>query len=531
MPTALELLLHRLDELRRSPYRVRYQVPSLWIPPHLHAGIRRLDNPADYYYRIVSSILARPYQQQCAFGKNELIYLAFIRLTTAWDHDGSGVISYRPGNDGWRQTGTLLKTIALLPYLKSLGVTTLLLLPPTSHGRLRIKGNLGSPYAPRDHRAIEETLSEPILQLGAETEFSALVEACHRMGIRLLVELALRVASLDCPLIAEHPDSFYWVRADAPDPLMPPHFTDDQLRAIERCIKSGDFAALPEPPAEYRDLFVEPPQNVWCLPDGSFVGITADGLTCRVPSAFADYPPNDRQPVWSDITYFQLHRNARYNYIAYNTVRYYMPQLDGHENRSLWEYLTSIVPDYIERFAIDGILLDMGHAFPRPLHALIVERSRQTDPRTIFIEESFDRADRIASAFGYDAVVGDVWHYARSIESLRRFATELERLPSLRYLATPDTHNTPRIASSGIEAALYAYSICSQLPNGIPTVTTGSELGEIMPINTGLDFTENELAIYSAQRLPLFSGHVLRWDTPDIRLLRFLVGLYGTRSR
>lgn len=47
-----------------------------------------------------------------------ITYNMFPRLTTAFDHDGSGKLETGPNRGGWRDTGTLLKAIAFLPFLR-----------------------------------------------------------------------------------------------------------------------------------------------------------------------------------------------------------------------------------------------------------------------------------------------------------------------------------------------------------------------------------------------------------------------------
>jgi len=530
MLTPLEHVREKLCAI--ESHTANYRIPTLWLTPHTYAGVRRLERPAAYFRAIIEQILSLPEQsRRTQLGQNELFYLAPLRYVTAWDHFESGEISYALSPDGWRKTGTFLKMIALLPYLQSIGVTWLLLLPPTEHGRAQVKGTLGSPYAPRRHTTIEETLAEPILELDAETQMAALVEACHRVGIGVVVELALRVASLDCPLIAQHPEWFYWVRADAPQPLPPPHFDAKTLTAIERAVLSGKLNELPEPDETYRSLYTEPPIEVWSDRDGTYCGRTADGTLVRVPNAFADYPPNDTQPLWTDITYFRLHNHAAYGYIAYNTIRYFASQLDGWENVPLWDHLASIAPSFIERFDVDGILLDMGHAFPRALLERIVLRARSAKPSLLLIAESFDRSDPIARQLGFDVVVGDCWHHAHTIEAFRQYAASLPTTPALRFFATPDTHNTPRIATRGFNVTAYAYALCTHLAGGIPMITCGSEFGERVPINTGLDFRPEESAAYPPERLPLFSGCTLSWDVPDVRLLSYVRSLYAQGRR
>ena len=55
------------------------------------------------------------------------IYNIFVRLTTSFDHNSDGLIGGSKedttlNTEGIRESGTFLKSIALLPYLKKMGV-------------------------------------------------------------------------------------------------------------------------------------------------------------------------------------------------------------------------------------------------------------------------------------------------------------------------------------------------------------------------------------------------------------------------
>ena len=79
-----------------------------------------------------------------------MIYNLFVRTTTAFDHNGNGTLDLPTNAEGLRETGTFLKAMAMLPYIKRLGATTVHLLPITSIGHDGNKGTLGSPYAIRN---------------------------------------------------------------------------------------------------------------------------------------------------------------------------------------------------------------------------------------------------------------------------------------------------------------------------------------------------------------------------------------------
>ena len=74
----------------------------------------------------------------------------FVRTTAAFDHNGNGKLDLPLNERGFRETGTFLKAIAMLPYIKRLGATVIHLLPITSIGQDGNKGTLGSPYAIRN---------------------------------------------------------------------------------------------------------------------------------------------------------------------------------------------------------------------------------------------------------------------------------------------------------------------------------------------------------------------------------------------
>ena len=55
------------------------------------------------------------------------------------------------------------------------------------------------------------------LGLGAEAEFAGFVEAAHHLGLRVVLEFVFRTAAKDAVWASEHPEWFYWIRADVPD--------------------------------------------------------------------------------------------------------------------------------------------------------------------------------------------------------------------------------------------------------------------------------------------------------------------------
>ena len=178
-------------------------------------------HPYAYYLGIVKKIKAakapkRPAPSGGEWTHDAVIYNIFVRTTTAFDHNGNGALDLPLNSEGFRETGTFLKAMAMLPYIKRLGANTVHLLPITSIGHDGNKGTLGSPYAIRNPYELDENLSEPSLGLDVKTEFQAFVEAAHRLGLRVVVEFVFRTAAKDGDWVKEHPEWMYWIKETVP---------------------------------------------------------------------------------------------------------------------------------------------------------------------------------------------------------------------------------------------------------------------------------------------------------------------------
>jgi glycosidase len=445
------------------------------------------------------------------------------RHAAAFDHYGDGELINPLCNYRFRVTGTFLKALAMLPYIRSLGVNTVYLLPVFKIGVDGHKGNMGSPYSIRNHFKFDEILSEPILELDIEDQFKAFVEAAHLLGMNVVLEFAFRIASLDSDWALEHPEWFYWIKENVKDrPLDskdnklygPPVFTQEQLHSIKNHVQKGDFSHLAPPPKEYRNLFVSTPEKV-ISEDDKIIGINKNGDRSRIPNAFSDWPPDDTQPVWSDATYLKLYDHPNFNYIAYNTVRMYDTELADPKNKiaGLWKQITQIIPYYQKEYGIDGVMIDMGHALPPELQHEIVKSARKENRHFVFWEENFNPTHASIDN-GYNAVAGYIPFDEHYPEKLKELIVKMSRCEiPLPMFGTPETHNTPRAASrqGGNNFSKFTWAINCFLPV-LPFIHAGFELGEKMPVNTGLGFEQIELFKYPVDKLPLFSEAELPWD-------------------
>ena len=526
--TVLERALERARKTYGSKNRVMYAVPGLWVSAGGGGKSVSVD-PFDFYLGAVRHAMGavppeRPAPSAGEWTKEAVIYNMFVRTTSAFDHDGSGSLELPVNGDGFRETGTFLKAIAMLPYIKRLGADTVHLLPITSIGHDGNKGTLGSPYAIRNPYEIDENLAEPVLGLDAKTEFRAFVEAAHRLGIRVVVEFVFRTAAKDADWVKEHPEWMYWIRDSIPlrDPLHQdelhygsPLFTPEELEQIHADVKAGNLGNLLPPHEVYRNFFtVPPPPERVNKTGGRYVGRLGDGTEVKIPGAFADWPPDDNQPPWGDVTYLRMYTHPAFNYIGYNTIRMYDTRLTQPEyvNRPLWDRIVGIIPYYQSEFGIDGVMIDMGHALPMQLKAEMVAKARAKDADFAFWDENFSITQKSRDE-GYNAVFGYLWvdehHPDKMREFLRRLSTEAFPIP---FFGTPENHNTPRAASrpGGTAYARWALVVNSFLP-AVPFIHSGYELAERYPINTGLDFTVDQIRQFPSERLPLFSEYGYNW--------------------
>jgi starch synthase (maltosyl-transferring) len=509
-----------------------YAVPGLWIDPADPPSVAVPVNPYRFYRDRMAEIAATPPQPLITgdpggdWSRNAVIYNLFARTTTAFDHDGDGDLNLSPPPDGFRETGTFLKAIALLPYLRHLGINTVYLLPITAVGQDGNKGTLGSPYAIKNAYRLDERLAEPALGFTAAEEFKAFVEAAHHLGMRVVLEFVFRTAAKDSDWIAEHPHWFYWIRADIPDrkpgikdetSYGAPIFSPQELADIMARVGAGRRDGLIPPHEAHRAMFTAPPEKVRRVA-GRYIGTLADGTRVRIPGAFADWPPDDPQPPWGDVTYLRLFDHPDFNYIAYNSVRMYDERLmhPQHVIWPLWTRIIRIIPHYQREYGIDGVMIDMGHALPSPLKHEIVTVARFRNPDFAFWDENF-YVEQHTRDEGYNAVLGSYWLMSHRSDELAHLLDILahEGVP-LPFFAAPETHNCPRAAArrGGTAHAAFTWALGCLLP-AIPFVHSGLELGETFPVNTGLDFTPEELARYPSHTLPLFSAYAYDWLRTD----------------
>lgn len=525
--SALAEVIHLLHTNHRE-IDAPYWIPGLWIdfqttrPQNL--------NPYQFYIERLEAI-QRSNKQPLIEGelhggwtRNAITYNLFPRVTTAFNHTEEPELKAGVNRIGWRNTGSLLKCIALLPYIHSMGFNTVHLLPITAVGQDGKKGTLGSPYGIRNPYRLDENLNEPAAVEDVELLFRAFVEAAHQLGIRVVMEFVLRTASKDSDLVKEHPSWFYWIREDIPDrpanskdttKFGSPLWSPEKMGELYWKVNSGQFHDLVPPSETYRQMYTDPPHPDHVhMENGHWIGVLSDGTRVRIPGAFTDWPPESSQAPWTDVTYLRLFDHPQFNYMAYNTLRMYDSRLAREENivHDLWDTIVGIIPHYQHTCGIDGVMIDMGHSLPHDLMQKVIRTARQINPDFAFWSEDFSISHQ-SREMGYNAVMGYLIFDMHQPENMQKFVDRLSyHSPENIFFITPENHNTPRAATRS-----NALGFCHQvllymvaLP-GMPFMSSGFELYEEHPINTGLNFTPEQVAKYPPEKLPLFSEWAYNW--------------------
>ena len=529
-------------ELLVNPYRFFSSVIDQYILPN------KLKNKD--YLKSLSQVKGRKLSKDEQGGdwvRKSILYSTMIRTSSAWDHDRSFSLDIN-NFDNLKETGTFVKMLALLPLLKKMGVDTLYLLPISRFSLKDKKGELGSPYGVASFFELDPNLKEEMTGdlMSLEEEFQALVEACHMIDMRVVIDIIPRTNAVENDLIKEHPDWFYWIKADesknfrvpfvkslentiSPEPkyMQEVYACED----VKRHINMFQF----DPKTQDPDLYSKIKKD-----SKDIIEDIEKHFNLKIAPAFSDHI-NDVQPPWTDVTFFRmfldhpketrkyLEKNNTPPYILFDTIKSNLFPGDK-PNIELWDTLKNIIPYYQKTYGIDGARIDMGHALPQDLLHLILTEARKVDKDFAFIAEELnpDNAEKAKKA-GYNIIIGNgFWMEPRIWEKkLHKFIYGAPEI-ALPMFACSETHDTARIAGrdGGRTLARMTTVLNMMLPNLVPFINSGQEVYEIQPMNTGIDCTNDDKFKLPANdlfygKLALFDKYAIhylnhdRWELAD----------------
>jgi len=100
------------------------------------------------------------------------------------------------------EEGTFAAVGKRLDEIKALGVDIIYFTPIHPIGVIKRKGNLGSPYAISDYRAVNP-------EYGTLEDFKELTDQIHELGMKCMIDIVYNHTSPDSVLSKEHPEWFY----------------------------------------------------------------------------------------------------------------------------------------------------------------------------------------------------------------------------------------------------------------------------------------------------------------------------------
>jgi starch synthase (maltosyl-transferring) len=536
--TNLEKLQSILEQ-QISKGRINYVVPDLWNAWNYQGEeMKRLPdgqllvNPYRFYSSVIkesilvhkqpkkdySLSLSKMNGEVAPFGgdwvRKAVMYSTMIRTSAAWDHDRSYSLDL-VNFDGLKETGTFVKMLALLPLLKKMGVDTVYMLPISRFSLKDKKGELGSPYGVASFFDLDPNLKDDLAgaKTTVEDEFKAFVEACHLLGMRVVIDIIPRTNAVENDLIKDHPDWFYWIKASefhqykvpyvdglentlSPDPkYMPQVYASDD---VSRHIRMFQFDPKTQDAKKWETLIQSNPADL--------TEAIIQAYDLRIAPAFSDHI-NDVQPPWTDVTFFRMymdHPKANQPYLKAKKVAPYI-LFDSIKcnlfpgdtpNEGLWDTLANIIPYYQEHYGIDGARIDMGHALPKELLSMIIQNAKINDPDFAFIAEELNPDNAVkAKALGYNIIIGNgFWMEPRIWEKrFHKFVYGAKDV-ALPMFACAETHDTARIAGrdGGRVLAKMVMALNQFLPNLVPFINSGQEVFETQPMNTGIDCTDKD---------------------------------------
>jgi len=535
----------------------QFAIPDLWQTFDYQSNSAKpladgqiVCDPYDFFYELIDKVYLSDASKVQSLSrqkglnskgdwlKSSVLYSSLIRTSSAWDHDRSGDLEIC-NLSGLKETGTFVKMLAVLPYLKEMGVNALYLLPIMQFSKAHKKGDMGSPYSVQNFFKLDEALKDPLTgtDFSIDDEFRLLVEAAHKLDMRVIIDIIPRTNAIDSDFLRDHPEWFYWIKKDSLDTYGPPSYKGIPSTSIPKekymknvyedpkttkHINQFDFDPKTKDPELFESLKDE--KNLLQAIENHY------GLT--VAPAFSDHI-NDPQPPWSDITFFRLyfdHPNIAQPFIKKDTPPYILFDsikanlYPGEKpNVDLWKTLADTIPYFQRTFGIDGARIDMGHALPKPLLDQIIKNARENDPDFGFIAEELNNENASdAKEKGYNMIIGNgFFAQPRVFDGHSRYFYYHAKEVDLPLFAAPETHDTPRIASrdGGITLSKTLAVLNMFMPNGVPFINGGLEFYEKQPMNLGLDSSKEDLKRLEKNdpyygKLALFDKYQLHYTNP-----------------
>jgi glycosidase len=201
-------------------------------------------------------------------------------------------IIYQVNIRAFSQAGTLKGVQERLSQIQELGANVIYLMPIYPVGKEKASGELGSPYAVKDYKAVNP-------DFGTLQDLQALVEEAHKKNMAVVLDWVANHTAWDNIWITQHKD---WYQQDASGSIIIPPGTN-----------YNDVAQLNFNNTEMKDAMIDA-MSYWVY------NANIDGFRCD----YADFVPNN---FWTDAitklrkikknqTILMLAEGSKYNHFA-----------------------------------------------------------------------------------------------------------------------------------------------------------------------------------------------------------------------
>lgn len=438
--------------------------------------------------------------------KKANVYSLMIRTATAWDHDRDDTINSR-NLYHMNDNGTFLKSILLLPMLKRMGINTILMHIPFCT-TIVPSGQYYPVKECIDHfQIIDEKLADALIpEMCGKQQCCAFIEACHLMGMRVILEYCPGYISINNAYLLQHPSWFYWIDSSQKDMYHPPKCSTLPKNTIPYTTTLKDFYKS-EDVAHYIGMFKPAPV---AKTDANISYYEKEENLSVAPAINDQINGLDHVDPYATIFRFyedvharapKIYKEKEISYLTQDVLR-----ADLHPgkkpNNGLWNMLNDNIIWYQEVLGIDGLIIEKPHLLPNKLLRQFIKTARAHHEHFVMIAEDAEVSNSSSWVQkGFDAMTGNsAYIQDNTVDfTFHTFAYQLTKHPCPIFAAC-EAYDSRRISAlhKGSIAANMLSVMNLFLPNSIPMMMNGVECYEVQPMQ--LSIFADQTFLYSLDR-------------------------------
>lgn len=489
------------QQLQNKDQVYNYAIPISWNFFGYQKGRKTkhkemIVNPYDFYmFTYEQMFLKKELKDHRSFSKTWLTennsYYMIMKSVSAYDHDRddtmTGINLY-----GFKDGGTFLKTIALLPMYERLGIKTIILQQPFSRCKTRNAHDYASPYAVYDFNELDSDLYDPMIsEMSLEEQYYAFLEACHVYGIYVIFEYCPGLVGYENTYIETHPEWFYWIKKEAY-----PTYDAPVLRHLPLCIQP--HARILKDYYNSKEIKTHIDQFVFYDEGGCIAPVFTDTINANVK-------------IDKDLTMMRFYEDLHSN-VPNKKLKEHAPYISAdiirkdlyparNVNVDVWNLVTDTALTIQNKYLSDGIYFVKPYLIPEKLQKELVKKVKQNNKnfKMIVEENNLNEAvhwkrkgfDMISGNSGYEIIGSDMYGFQTAAYHIKDCA--------LPVFAASETYDSIRCMYSKGIVGQSLYTVMSHfIPNASPLLYNGQEMYEVQPLY--LSGFADQNALYALDR-------------------------------